>query len=180
MTTRQEASWVLRAQFGDREALESLLASVQPALSRYLRALIGPLHSDDVTQDVLVIVYRKLWWLSSPELFRPWMFRIASREAFRLLKRERRWPDHLRDDDALDTVAAPMPAPTAAVIEELLKDSALTPASRAVLVLHFQEDMTLQDVAAVLELPLGTVKSRLAYGLAALRRSTGGSNDRRR
>jgi len=33
--------------------------------------------------------------------------------------------------------------------------------------LHFQEDMPLADVAAILELPLGTVKSRLAYGLAA-------------
>jgi hypothetical protein len=81
LTTKQEASWVLRPQFGDRQALGSLFGSVQPALSRYLRALIGPLHSDDVTQDVLVILYRKLWWLSSPDPFRPWMFRIASREA---------------------------------------------------------------------------------------------------
>jgi DNA-directed RNA polymerase specialized sigma24 family protein len=39
-----------------------------------------------------------------------------------------------------------------------------------VLVLHFQEDMPLADVAAILEIPLGTAKSRLAYGLAALRK----------
>jgi len=51
--------------------------------------------------EVLLIVYQKLWWLVSPDLFRPWMFRIASRTAFRFLKKERRWPDHLRDDDAL-------------------------------------------------------------------------------
>jgi RNA polymerase sigma-70 factor (ECF subfamily) len=44
---------------------------------------------------------------------------------------------------------------------------------RAVLVLHFQEEMSLAEVAAILELPLGTVKSRLAYGLAALRRELG-------
>ena len=45
----------------------------------------------------------------------------------------------------------------------------LSPASRAVLVLHFQEEMQLDEVAAVLEIPLGTVKSRLAYGLKAIR-----------
>jgi len=45
----------------------------------------------------------------------------------------------------------------------------ISPASRAVLVLHFQEEMSLLAVAAILEVPLGTVKSRLAYGLKALR-----------
>ena len=42
------------------------------------------------------------------------------------------------------------------------------------LVLHFQEELPLADVAAVLEIPLGTVKSRLAYGLNALRRQLSG------
>jgi RNA polymerase sigma-70 factor, ECF subfamily len=50
----------------------------------------------------------------------------------------------------------------------------ISPASRAVLVLHFTEDLPLPDVAAVLEVPLGTVKSRLAYGLATLRKQLGG------
>jgi RNA polymerase sigma-70 factor (ECF subfamily) len=170
LLSKQEAYWVLRAQAGDREALEHLLRSVQPALSRYIRGLIGPQHADDVTQEVLLIVYRKLWWLSSAELFRPWMFRIASRSAFRFLKKERRRPEHHGDDEALDTLVAPGPPPAPGAVEELLKDTDLTPASRAVLLLHFEEEMSLQDVAAVLELPLGTVKSRLAYGLAALRR----------
>jgi hypothetical protein len=39
-----------------------------------------------------------------------------------------------------------------------------------VLVLHFQEEMSLAEVAAILEIPLGTVKSRLAFGLTALRK----------
>ena len=163
---------MLRAQTGDRDAIELLLRSVQPALSRYLRGLIGPLHADDVTQEVLFIVYRKLWWLASAELFRPWVFRIASRTAFRFLKKERRWPEHLRDDEVLDAIVAPGPSPVPGAVEELLSGMELTPASRAVLLLHFEEEMTLQEVAAVLELPIGTVKSRLAYGLAALRRHT--------
>ncbi len=46
----------------------------------------------------------------------------------------------------------------------------MSPASRAVLVLHFLEEMTLEEVAAVLEIPVGTAKSRLAYGLKLLRK----------
>jgi len=45
----------------------------------------------------------------------------------------------------------------------------IPPATRMVLVLHFQQELTLSEVAAVLAIPLGTVKSRLASGLAALR-----------
>ena len=63
-------------------------------------------------------------------------------------------------------------------VDELLRDPRVTPASRAVLALHFQEDMTLPEVAAILDIPVGTVKSRLAYGLATLRRQCAGeSND---
>ena len=161
---------MLRAQTGDREAIELLLRSVQPALSRYLRGLVGPQHADDLTQEVLLTVHRKIWWLTSAELFRPWMFRIASRTAFRFLKKERRWPEHLRDDIALETLAAPAPPPVPEALADLLRGAELTPASRAVLLLHFAEDMSLPEVSAVLDIPLGTVKSRLAYGLAALRR----------
>jgi RNA polymerase sigma factor (sigma-70 family) len=51
----------------------------------------------------------------------------------------------------------------------------LPPASRAVIVLHYLEEMSLQEVAAVLEILPGTAKSRLAYGLARLRRHTAGT-----
>jgi len=55
-------------------------------------------------------------------------------------------------------------------VSDLLASDALSPASRAVLALHFEQEMPLAEVAAVLEIPLGTVKSRLSFGLKALRR----------
>lgn len=158
---------MLRAQSGDREALELLLRSIQPSLSRYLRGLVGGSNSDDVLQDVLVIVATKLGWLERPELLRPWAFRIASRAAFKHFKRARRW---LGDDAALQDIAAPDPPASDELLGELATIDGISPASRAVLVLHFQEEMPLAEVAAVLEVPLGTVKSRLAYGLQALRK----------
>lgn len=170
MTPREQAQWVLLAQCGDRAAIERLLASVQPALTRYLRAIVGNRDAEDVAQEVLVAIYRRLDTLSHPDLLRPWMYRIASRTAFRHLKRARRWPDHLRDDQAMANLEA-VALPTAhADVDRLLEDERVTPASRAVLALHFREGLTLPEVAAVLDVPLGTVKSRLAYGLATLRR----------
>jgi RNA polymerase sigma-70 factor (ECF subfamily) len=96
------------------------------------------------------------------------MFRIASRAAFRHLRREQRWVQPA-DEAVFDTLPASEP-PRAELLRELLESDELSQASRAVLVLHFEEDMPLADVAAVLEIPLGTAKSRLAYGLRALRR----------
>ena len=161
---------MLRAQCNDREALELLLRSVQPSLHRYLSSLVGTGHADDVLQDVFVLVCRKLSWLETPELFRPWAFRIASRAGFRHLRKERRRMERAEDDSVLDSMPAPHPPPSNELLAELLNSEALSPASRAVLVLHFQEEMSLPEVAAILEIPLGTVKSRLAFGLAALRK----------
>ena len=168
---------MLRAQVGDRQAIEALLRSVQPMLARYVRAVVGAADAEDVTQDVMVLIYRKLWTLTAPDLFRPWAYRIASRAAFRHLKSRRRWPDHLRDDEALDDLPAQDLPVGNSRVDELLQDPRVTPASRAVLALHFKEEMTLREVAAILDVPLGTVKSRLAYGLATLRRHPAGETD---
>jgi RNA polymerase sigma-70 factor (ECF subfamily) len=174
-TPSREAQWVLRAQCGDREALEQLLRSVQQPLRGYLSGLVGSADAEDVLQDVLLIVARKLSWLDDPHVFRAWAFRIASRSAFRYLKRRKRWAN-TEVEDVLDDLEAPPEAPSSETLDALLTSPALSAASRAVLVLHFREEMTLTDVAAVLELPVGTVKSRLASGLRALRKQF---NDRR-
>jgi len=164
------AQWVLHAQCGDRDALELVLRSMQPALRRYVAGLVGADDADDILQDVLLIVSRKLYWLEQPELFRAWAFRIASRAAFRYLRKRKRWLDATVDRTWLDDLAAPDVPPPDDTILQLLDSPALTPASRAVLVLHFREEMPLAHVAAVLEIPLGTVKSRLAFGLKTLRK----------
>jgi len=169
-TSRQEAQWVLRAQCDDREALECLLRGIQPSLRRFLSGVVGPSLVDDVLQDAFIIVCRKIKSLHIPELFRPWVYRIASREAFRQLKKARRWSDHTVQELEPDELPAQDVHPSAELLDELLSLDELSPASRAVLALHFREEMTLVEIAAILELPLGTVKSRLAYGLSAIRK----------
>jgi RNA polymerase sigma-70 factor, ECF subfamily len=173
ITSRQEAQWVLRAQCDDREALENLLRSIQPFLRRFILGIVGPSHVDDVLQDVLVRVCRSIKALNSPELLRPWAYRIASRQSFRHLKKEKWGPEQAADASFLDNVAAPNGRPSTELLQELLSLNDLSPASRAVLALHFEEELPLAEIAAILDLPLGTVKSRLAYGLNAIRKYLG-------
>ena len=168
-TSIQEMQWVLRAQVGDREALENLLRSMLPSLRRYLTGL-GGADGEDVLQDVMVIIIRKLGSLQEPEVFRAWIFRIASREVFRHLRKRRLWIEHHEDDFPFDRLSSPDLPPPGQSIPQLLTTAEVSPASRAVLLLHFQEELSLPEIAAILDIPLGTAKSRLAYGLASIRK----------
>ena len=101
-TTLQQSRWVLLAQSGDHEALDLLLESVQSPLHGYLLRVCGrTADADEVLQEVLLLIYRKLPWLREPRLFRPWAFRIASRAGFRHLRRRRRLPEPLPEEDSL-------------------------------------------------------------------------------
>lgn len=172
--TDSEAWLVLRAQSGDRKALETLLEGVQRPLHRYVLRLIGNRPSaDDVLQETLMRIYRKLRWLDDPALFTPWAYRIASREAFRFLARQQQSQARYVDDARLEAMPdTPADSPDASDLERLVEQA--SPASRAVLILHYQHDLTIDEVAAVLGIPPGTVKSRLAYGLRRLRETEKG------
>jgi len=173
--SERESWWVLQAQSGNREALNELFKSVQDPLFRYIVSLVRDQHlAEDILQEVFIRIYRKLSYLREPEAFRAWAYQIASREAFRHLNRERRWTDQVRDEATL--TAVPANEHDSEFSREMIETlpqlvGSLSPASRAVVVLFYLHEMSLVETAAVLEIPIGTVKSRLAYGLETLRRS---------
>jgi RNA polymerase sigma-70 factor, ECF subfamily len=180
--SERETWWVLRAQSGDREALNELLKSIQEPIYRYISTLVRDrTPAEDILQEVFIRIYRKLGWLREPRVFRAWAYQIASRETFRYLKRERRWAEQVRDETILKTIPAlPARAEFTAELAELIRQlpqsiANLSPASRAVIVLYYLEEMSFDETAAVLEIPVGTVKSRLAYGLENLRRQFTGT-----
>jgi RNA polymerase sigma-70 factor (ECF subfamily) len=171
--SERESWWVLQAQSGSHEALNELYKSVQDPLFRYIVSLVRDQHlAEDILQEVFIRIYRKLRWLREPEAFRAWAYQIASREAFRHLKRERHWTDQIRDEATLSAVPTSEHEFPPELVESLpqLVDN-LSPASRAVVVLYYLHELSLLETAAVLDIPLGTVKSRLAYGLESLRRN---------
>ena len=168
----EEVRLVLLAQTDDRDAIEALFLGVQGGLLRYVSGLVGRESAEDILQNVFVKIWRNLRWLDKPELFRPWAYRIASRACFQFLKRERRWAEHRCPEALLED----LPAVSRTVSPELIAGleslvGGLSPASRAVLVLHYGQDLPIEDAAAILDISIGTAKSRLAYGLACLRKS---------
>ncbi len=160
---------VLLARAGDRAALEQLLRDVHAPLRRYISGLVGASLADDVLQETALQIFRKLSHLREPAVFRPWTYRIASRIAFSHLKRAQRW-------EPLDAAAPEAPATLNSNLGEPPDEAFLTlvdcvsPASRAVLLLRYQHDLSLEEIAAVLDIPIGTAKSRLNYGVSTLRK----------
>ncbi len=169
LATSSQTLLVLLAQSGDRTALEQLLHETYAPLRRYITGLVGAALADDVLQETSLQIFRKLRFLREPSVFRPWTFRIASRIAFSHLRHAHRW-------QPLDDAPPEQVTSFDSTVGELPDESFLalldhvSPASRAVLLLRYQHDLTLEEAAAVLELPIGTVKSRLHYGINALRK----------
>ena len=159
---------VLLAQAGDRDALEQLLRNSHAPLHRYITRLAGDNLADDILQETAIQIFRKLRFLREPSVFHAWAFRIASRIAMSHLKRAHRWEP--LDDSQLGTIN-PNPdlgGPPDAAFFSLLDH--VSPASRAVLLLHYQNDLSLEETATILDIPIGTAKSRLHYGVAVLRK----------
>lgn len=167
--TTNQTLLVLLAQAGDRGALERLLHEVYAPLRRYITGLVGADLADDILQETSLQIFRKLRYLREPAVFRPWTFRIASRIAFLHLKNAHRWqplddapPEHLTTFD--NALGEPPDESFLALLDNV------SPASRAVLLLRYQQDLTLEEAAAILDIPIGTAKSRVHYGITALRK----------
>ncbi|MFN7922575.1 MAG: sigma-70 family RNA polymerase sigma factor [Bryobacteraceae bacterium] len=165
-----ETLLVALAQNGDPAALEALLRKFYRPLRAYVAPMVGAAHADDVLQEVAVAIFQNLRYLRHPAAFRAWVFQIASRQVFRHLKREARWRRAEADPETLDRL--PSNAPSADSFDPglLAAVDQVSAASRAVLLLHYAEGLSIEECALVLDIPIGTAKSRLAYGISVLRK----------
>lgn len=120
--------------------------------------------AEDAVQNALLLAYEHLDGLRSFEKFRPWLFRILSRECTRLAR--------LRtDDEDIDALSIPAPQGDDDVRLSLWQTvERLPPIYRSVVVLFYYEDMSIADMAKTLELTQDTVKKRLSRGREALRK----------
>jgi RNA polymerase sigma-70 factor (ECF subfamily) len=167
----EEAAFVLRAQEGDGEAFRTLIESYDRRLLYYIRRVLGEgEEAFDVLQEVWLRAHRNLRKLRSPRAFRVWLYRIAHDQTISALRRSHReMPlNELPIDGVPDGTAPDSKFDAADVVHAALR--ALSLDHRRVLTLHFLEDMSVEEVAEVLATNSGTVKSRLHYAKAALRR----------
>ena len=161
---------VVQAQRGDREAFESLALAIGDRLHAVaLRILRDTDLAEDVTQLALLTVWRDLPQLRDPTRFEAWSYRVLVRACYGEARRIRHWTPNLQllpnDEPAgIDGLAS-------VVDRDQLERGfrRLSIDHRAVVVLHHYLDLPLDEVAGMLNVPVGTVRSRLHHAMRGLR-----------
>ena len=187
----EEATLVAELKAGSEQAFAQLIAQFhQPIYSLIVRSLQNPADASDVTQEVFIKVFRNIRGFHGEASLRTWLYRIAVHEA----SNQRRWwtrhrrqeitidspvtSDHDGDSEPLSLAATladcgSSPFDRAAQrqvrerVEAALRE--VPEVFRTVVVLREIEGFTYEEIAEILQTNLGTVKSRLTRGRAALR-----------
>jgi len=161
----------VRCRNGDPEAANDLLAEFQRPLLYYLRRLLGSEDDAwDCLQETWISAMRGLRWLRAPLALTAFLYRTARNHALAHLRRQRAsgamiesLPPQVESTDG----ETAFQAEDAAMVHAALDRVSLL--HREVLTLFFLDDLTIAEVAQVLSIPEGTVKSRLHHAKRALR-----------
>ena len=161
---------VERAREGDDTAFSELVdldGNLCYAIA--YRILRDAERAQDAVQQAFLLAWRELPQLRDPERFGPWLHRLLVNACYDELRRHRRWSTRIR---ALPMDGTGGPDPMLTVEDRDTLDRAfvrLTPQHRAVFVLHHHAGLPLAEIADVVGVPIGTVKSRLHHATRALR-----------
>lgn len=168
-----DAQLMKRIARGDRQALSELYACYQRTLFAYLLQLTPDYGlAEELLQDTLVAVWKSARSFEGRSSVLTWLIGIARRQAHNTL-RQRSLPT--ADLAELECLPAPDLEPEAFALASVDRDELtqafrrLAPVHREVLLLVFVQELSYQETATVLEVPVGTVKSRLSNARRALR-----------
>lgn len=166
----QEQALIAAARQGDRQAFGKLVRCHQAGVVSVVYRMCGDTRlAEDAAQEAFVRAWQNLPAYEARAPFRNWLYRIATNAALDVLRRER--PTTELDEVRL---AHPGPNPEVALIaqeqatqvQQAIMD--LPPASRSVLILREYEGLSYKEIASTLDIPLGTVMSRLNYARTKL------------
>ncbi len=168
----QDADLVHRAQQGDRGAFAELVRRYHPGVVGVVYRLCGDLQlAEDAAQEAFIKAWLNLNTYRPLMPWRNWLYRIAVNAALDALRRER----HLQSLNATSDLRDGQPDPQTHLEQKEREIRvrqailALPPATRAVLVLREYGGLSYREIAETLEIPLGTVMSRLSAARQRLR-----------
>jgi len=167
---------VAASQAGSRAAFDALARRWTPRLLRYAARTLGPGRDSaetvrDVVQETWLGAIRGLHRLADPVQFPAWIYAITTRkcaDAIRKAVRARRLNASLQAEAA--TKPRGSETDTAAELDLASGIAGLPQDQRAVVYLFYGEDLGIEEIAATLDIPAGTVKSRLHHARNALKR----------
>jgi RNA polymerase sigma-70 factor (ECF subfamily) len=170
-----ETDLVLRCQQGDTLSFKQLYRRYEQRVRATLYQLCGSEMLDDLVQEVFLRVWKSLPKLRKASYFSTWLYRITWNVA---TDKRRKFAQNLsvNDDGSILNIMPSRPADTPDLMRLHYQDlvqqglETLSLEHRAVLVLHDLEDVPQKEVANILNLPVGTVKSRLFYARNQMRK----------
>jgi RNA polymerase sigma-70 factor (ECF subfamily) len=180
----EEEALVTSLRQGDEEAYEMLIQRYhQPVYNLICRLSDDPSEAPDVVQEVFLKIFRNVGSFRGNSSLKTWIYRIAVNEAY---NHQRWFSRHHRKEITLDSngdapsLADNLTDPSRSPFEQtadretrILVEAALeklNPKFRAAVVLRDIEGLSYEEIAAVLEVSLGTVKSRILRGREGLRK----------
>ena len=168
---------------GDSDAFEVLFKKHSSNVAKLVYSIVkDETLVEDVVQDVFLLIHRYLPKFRAESSFKTWVYRITVNEAVRQANRAKRWMTLA--DQEIEDVAPPTalmmfssgPSPERVLLEgeqhRQVQEglAALKPHHRAILSLYYLEELPIQDIAKILEIPEGSVKSRLFYARDGLKK----------
>jgi RNA polymerase sigma-70 factor (ECF subfamily) len=174
-----DSETVVKLQAGSLEALGVLYDRHQHLVYRTALAITGdPEAAADLLQDVFLRLNRFADRIDPSRPLEPWLYRMTTNLSYTYVKRHRRWLRSLEDvAEWLAGGKKDTPVYQAEIGESYRQVqqaiASLPLPQRGVVVLYYVNDLSLQEIAEILDIPVGTVKSRLHYGRQALKKHLG-------
>jgi RNA polymerase sigma factor (sigma-70 family) len=162
---------------GSREAFDRLVRRWTPKLVRYATRVLGrPDAARDVVQETWIGVIRGLKQLHDTAQFPAWIYSIAHRkcvDGIRFAQRQRRLVSSVEQESAGDAADNQRRAELVGAPDIAAAVAQLSEEHREVVHLFYTEDLTIIDIASILSVPVGTVKSRLHHARESLKNLLG-------
>ena len=170
---------IKRLQVGDLNSLGTLYDRHRQMVYRTALAITNDQEAaSDLLQDVFLRLYRFVDRIDLERPLQPWLYRMTANLSYTWVKRNHRWLRPL--EDVADWLAGSSKNPPYEVVERLDDWDRVQQAvanlpvlQRVVVVMYYLNDLSLQEIAEILDVPVGTVKSRLHYGRQSLKKSLG-------
>ena len=173
LSAEAEADLVLKARQGDCSAFGELVRCHHRSVVNVVYRMCGVVQlAEDAAQEAFLQAWLHLDSFQPQSSLRNWLYRIAVNAALDVLRRASEKPS---DEIESVTAADPQPGPEAELLQRerttIVQQAVLelTSANRAVLVLREYGGLSYQEIAAALDIPVGTVMSRLNYARSRLR-----------
>jgi len=173
VTQPDEQTWITCAQHGDRQAFGELVRRHRQGVVNVVYRMCGDAGvAEDAAQEAFLRAWQNLGRYNPRFAFRSWVYRIALNLAVDALRRERPTCDL-----AAEPLVSTADGPEACLVRKQQAEQVrravldLPPASRSVVVLREYEGLSYHEIAEALDIPMGTVMSRLNYARCQLRRS---------